>query len=200
MNREAVERVIAEMTKYERNTERAHPVTIREWRDTLQAALKEPTGEPVATVVHAETPKGHVRMEVAWTGRDYPPGTKLYLHPATLATPEPEGELAGEPVAWQYRIQHAGSNEKSRWTDWPQEERPETIGRWNVEYRSLYLHPAPSAPTPEQREAANVRGVTLEMAEMVATMYEAVGPRAKARTIRKTIAEVKDAALQAGEG
>jgi hypothetical protein len=55
----------------------------------------------------------------------------------------------GEAVAWQYRIQHTDSDKKSQWAEWVREDRPETIGRWKVEYRPLFAHPAPSGASVE---------------------------------------------------
>jgi hypothetical protein len=47
-----------------------------------------------------------------------------------------------------------------QWTDWPHDERPAKIGRWDAEYRPLYAHPSPG-----------VAGVSEEQVERFAQKY-----------------------------
>ena len=67
-------------------------------------------------------------------------------------------EPTGEAVAWQYHVRRP-NGEWSKWTDWPNEDRPELIGSWKVEYRPLYTQPAASdavVDDPCRRELENI--------------------------------------------
>jgi hypothetical protein len=65
-------------------------------------------------------------------------------------------------VAWQYRVLR-GDKCWMQWTDWPHDERPAKIGRWDAEYRPLYAHPSPGvagvseAPTGDSADISPAR-------------------------------------------